>query len=175
MIVPKTTINVIYISLGSNIEPRFDFLKSSYFLINSRIGTITQFSKIYETPPWGFVSTLFLNACICVHTSLNTRETLHELQKIERELGRKKQEVGNYEARSIDLDIIYSSEGIFYLPDLIVPHPLMNKRKFVLIPLLDIAPNLKHPLRHQTTEQLKMLCEDTSVIQESEFSFMEVI
>jgi len=171
MTVLKTTINEIYISLGSNIEPRLETLKLACESVNQKVGKIIQCSKIYETPAWGFISTPFLNACICITTPLNTMETLQELQQIEKKLGRKEKQGNNYEARPIDLDIIYSSEGIFRLPNLIVPHPLMQDRKFVLVPLMDIAKGQKHPLLHKNTQELLFECIDGSEIIESEFSF----
>jgi len=80
MTVPKTTTNEIYISLGSNIKPRFEHLKSACKLIKTEVGEITQYSKIYETPAWGFVSTPFLNACICITTYLDTKEVLKNIR-----------------------------------------------------------------------------------------------
>jgi len=167
----KTTINEIYISLGSNIKPRFEYLKSACEYINSEVGEIFKYSKIYETPAWGFVSTPFLNACICITTPLNTKQTLQKLQHIEKKLGRKAKEGATYEARTIDLDIIYSSEGVFCLPHLVVPHPLLQERKFVLAPLLDIASEVKHPLLHKNTQELMSKCEDNSKIIESDYTF----
>jgi len=171
MTVPKTTTNEIYISLGSNIKPRFEHLKSACKLIKTEVGEITQYSKIYETPAWGFVSTPFLNACICITTYLDTKEVLKKLQQIEKDLGRKQKQSTTYEARPIDLDIIYSSEGVFCLPNLVVPHPLLQARKFVLVPLLDIAKNLKHPLLHNNTQELLFKCEDNSEIIKSDYVF----
>jgi len=158
----KKTINVMYISLGSNIEPRFDNLKLSTKLICNIVGEIVAFSKVYETPSWGFESFPFLNGCIKIKTQLSTFEVLQELQKIEKNIGRAPKSSLIYDARVIDLDIIYSSEGIFNYPKLTVPHPLMQNRGFVLVPLLDIAPKIKHPLLHKTTFELLKACPDRS-------------
>lgn len=160
----------IYISLGSNIETRVDYLQKACDLIALKIGGITKYSKIYETPAWGFESAPFLNACICVSTSLSTKNCLQQLQTIEKELGRLKKQSEGYEARPIDLDIIYSSEGIFCFEDLVVPHPLMQNRRFVLIPLQDIARNLKHPLLHKTTQELLNGCKDNSEVTATDYS-----
>lgn len=172
MIVTKTTTNEIYISLGSNIEPRLKYLKLACDLVQSKIGKINQYSKIYKTPAWGFTSTPFLNACILITTSLNTKETLQELQKIEITLGREVKKGTTYEARPIDLDILYSTEGIFYTEKLKVPHPLLTERKFVLVPLKDIAMNFKHPLLHCTTSKLLDICKDDSLIEVFEESLI---
>ena len=169
----KMSTKKIYISLGSNMHSRLDYLQRACNLIASQIGNITKYSKIYETPAWGFNSTAFLNACICVTTSLSTKSCLLEMQTIEKQLGRKKKQSEGYEARPIDLDIIYSSEGVFRLENLVVPHPLMQHRKFVLVPLRDIAENIKHPLLHKTTIELLESSEDHSEIVATNYNFKE--
>ena len=154
--------NELYLSLGSNIEDRKNHLDNAIQLIKIQLGNITKKASIYETPAWGFESTPFLNTCICVSTKLTTKEALINLQTIEKELGRKTKTITGYEARPIDIDIIYASEGIFNLPNLVVPHPLMQERKFVLVPLLDIAANIIHPLLHKNTRELLKECGDDS-------------
>jgi len=156
--------NKLYLSLGSNIEPRINHLNNAFQLIENKVGKIAQKASIYESPAWGFESTPFLNTCICIHTKYTTKEALLHLQNIEKALGRKTKTTSNYEARIIDIDIIYASEGIFNLPNLIVPHPLMQDRKFVLIPLLDIAIGIVHPLLHRNTQELLLNCKDDSDI-----------
>ena len=156
--------NILYLSLGSNIENRLTYINQATTLIANKLGNLTEKAAIYETPAWGFESTPFLNTCICVSTKYTTKEVLTHLQAIEKELGRKAKTTTNYEARPIDIDIIYSSEGIFNFPDLIVPHPLMQERKFVLVPLLDIAANIVHPLLHMNTHELFAVCKDDSEV-----------
>ncbi len=160
----KKPIIELVISLGSNIEPRFKHVQEAVLLIKKNIGPIIKSSLIYETPAWGFISTPFLNACITIETILNTKNALIALQKIEKELGRKPKIGLAYEARPIDLDILFSSEGIFNYEHLTVPHSLLHERKFVLVPLVDIAPNYVHPLLHKTTQQLLETCNDSSEI-----------
>ena len=159
----------LQLSIGSNIENRIIFLKQACQLIEKHLGKITAYSKVYETPAWGFVSTPFYNACISVQTQKNTKEALAILQEIEKEIGRTPKKGKAYEARPIDLDIIYSSEGIFNYPHLTVPHPLLQERKFVLVPLLDIYHH-KHPLLHQNTQELLNSCDDASEIKATELS-----
>ena len=162
-----TTLYTYHLSLGSNIEPRYEFLKQSITLLQKYLGEITAYSKIYETPAWGFESTPFLNACIKIESKLPTKEALASIQKIEIEIGRIPKEGTNYEARPIDIDILYSSEGIFNYPDLVVPHTLLQKRKFVLIPLNDIASELVHPLLHESTAELLEACKDNAEVKAS--------
>lgn len=159
-----------HISLGSNIAPRETYLNKACELIILEIGNISKVSTVYQTPAWGFSSSAFLNACIVVQSKFRTKTCLELLQNIEVRLGRKAKTSTAYEARTIDLDILYSSEGVFCYEELTVPHPLLTKRKFVLQPLLDIAPIKKHPLLHQTTQQLLDFCEDNTVPVETGFS-----
>ena len=156
--------NELYLSLGSNIGERLNFIEDAITLINSKVGTVIKKACIYETPPWGFESSPFLNTCICIKSKFSTKEILTRLQAIEKELGRKEKTKKGYESRPIDIDIIYASEGIFNTSNLVVPHPLMQERKFVLIPLLDIAKSYLHPLLHVDTETLLIQCKDDATI-----------
>lgn len=156
--------NELHLSIGSNIDNRLDYLNKSIDLISKKVGNICLKSNIYETPAWGFESTPFLNSCISITSHFSTKQILIKLQEIEKELGRQTKTSTTYEARPIDIDIIYTSEGLFNTPNLVVPHPLMHKRKFVLTPLLDICKDYKHPLLHKTTEILLTECSDDSVI-----------
>lgn len=152
--------NILFLSLGSNIEPRKSHLQYAIRLLKEQLGSVVSCSSIYETPAWGFDSTSFLNLCIKIETTQNTKATLKATQQIEKQLGRIPKKGDHYEARNIDIDIIYASEGIFNYPQLTVPHPLMHKRNFVLAPLAEIAPTQEHPLLHKTTLKLLEECKD---------------
>ncbi len=169
MITLKAPLKEIYISLGSNIESRIEHLQQASKLISLEIGEISKYSSVFETPAWGFMSTPFYNACIKIETNLTTKECLLKLQQIEKKIGRKKKQGDQYEARPIDLDIIYSTEGIFKLANLTVPHPVMKDRKFVLVPLQEISNYLKHPLFHKTTDELLKICSDNSIVKKTDF------
>ncbi len=171
MCVLEKPMNEIIISLGSNIQPRFQHLKNAVKRIDREVGEVSQYSKIYKTPAWGFISTPFLNACVLLKTSLSTLGVLKKLQIIEKDMGRLPKKGATYEARPIDLDIIYSSEGVFNTQILVVPHRLLHKRKFVLVPLNDLIPNSKHPLLHLTNKQLLENCTDSSEIEMVELLF----
>ncbi|MFD2564147.1 2-amino-4-hydroxy-6-hydroxymethyldihydropteridine diphosphokinase [Aquimarina rubra] len=158
------TSNRIHISLGSNIGNRLDYLQQALQLIYKTIGDVVDISGVYQTPAWGFSSDDFYNACILVKTFDATSEVLDKLLEIENSLGRNRTDAEGYEARTIDLDIIFSSEGIVETENLIVPHPSMQDRKFVLKPLEEIAEEEEHPIVKQTVHQLLENTTDVSEV-----------
>lgn len=129
-----------YLSLGTNLGDKEHNLNEAIRLIGERVGEVTKASSFIETEPWGFSSeNAFLNACIKVETMLTPREVLVTTQEIERELGRtRKSDGGIYHDRLIDIDILLYGEMNVDEPDLQIPHPLMNERDFVMIPLNEI-------------------------------------
>ncbi|WP_062056423.1 2-amino-4-hydroxy-6-hydroxymethyldihydropteridine diphosphokinase [Aquimarina longa] len=158
------TPHLIHISLGSNVGNRLSFLQNSINEIYKTIGDIVSLSRVYQTPAWGFTSNDFYNACIEVSTFLSTTQVLHILMDIENSLGRNRTGGKGYEARTIDLDIIFSSEGCIVTKELIVPHPAMQHRKFVLEPLAEITPDIIHPELKQTVQQLVENTSDDSIV-----------
>lgn len=132
--------HTVYLSLGSNLGDKEQNLASAISEIARRIGDITAQSAFLETEPWGFDSdNTFLNAAVCVETQLSPYELLHTTQQIERDLGRKqKSERGVYHDRIIDIDILLYDDLHIQTPELTIPHPLMQQRDFVLIPLKEI-------------------------------------
>ncbi len=135
----------VFISLGSNLGNRELFLQQSINQIFERLGSIKQVSKVYETPAWGFKGNAFLNACIEIETIFSAEKCLKELLEIELDLGRTRLPSGEYSNRSIDLDILFYGDECRQSETLIIPHPKLTERDFVLAPLKDIAPKLKHP------------------------------
>ena len=158
------TSHTLYISLGSNINNKLGYLQNAVHKIYNEIGDIEAISSVYQTPAWGFSSEDFYNACVLVRTFLSTEQALQQLLHIEKKLGRERTNNSGYEARTIDLDIILSSEGIFNTETLTVPHPRMEDRKFVLAPLVDIAANVVHPIRKQTIDELLRVTSDTATV-----------
>lgn len=159
------TQNLIHISLGGNIGDRLKLLQKAMNEIYNKIGDVVSFSGVYQTPSWGFDSNDFYNACISVKTWMSGAEVLNELLQIENSLGRSRVDKSGYEARIIDLDIIFSSEGVIQTEDLKVPHPYLQDRKFVLQPLSDIAAEVVHPVLNKKVAQLLLETKDDSQIQ----------
>ena len=155
---------MVYIALGSNIGNRLALLQEAVFCIGSRIGSILSVSKVYETPAWGFESEAFLNACIKIETEQTALDVLDTLLTIENELGRDRNLSEGYQARPIDLDILLFNNEIISHERLLVPHPRMELRQFVLTPLADIAAKTIHPLLKKNIEELQQKCEDDSVL-----------
>ena len=130
----------VFLGLGSNLGDRKENLACAIRLIGERVGKVLRVSSFIETAPWGFESeNTFLNGAILCETQLNPRQVLRATQKIEREMGRKKKSTnGVYADRCIDIDILLYDDLRVDEPDLQIPHPLMNEREFVMIPLGEI-------------------------------------
>ena len=130
----------IYLGLGSNLGNRKENLAYAIRFIGERVGKVLRVSSFIETEPWGFESeNTFVNAVILCETDLTPRQLLGATQKIEREMGRQKKSTdGGYSDRCIDIDILLYYDLRVDEPDLQIPHPLMLKRDFVMIPLREI-------------------------------------
>ena len=138
----------VFLSLGTNLGDKERNLNDAIAHIQRRIGTVVAKSAFVQTEPWGFESdNSFLNAAIKVETIQSPEQVLHQTQKIERMLGRVSKSVdGKYHDRIIDIDIllyyvdsVIKGDGLHIsTPELTIPHPLMNERDFVLIPLKKI-------------------------------------
>ena len=155
------------LSLGTNLGERISNLRKAIDLINSTIGHVEKRSSVYETEPWGFDSEQwFLNTAITVRTDLHPLQLLKQTQQIERILGRvKKSGPGQeYQARVIDIDIIFYDDSIIKTSELSIPHPLMQDRKFVLYPLMEIVPEMVHPLLNMSVRELFLNTQDTTVV-----------
>ena len=146
----------VYLGLGTNLGDKAANLQAAVKLINEKIVKVTSLSSFYETEPWGFDSKhSFLNAAAEVETVLSPAEVLHLTQYIERELGRtKKSSGGVYSDRLIDIDILLYDQLIIHTPELTLPHPLMTKRDFVMMPLIEIAGEVVHPVFQQPLKDL---------------------
>ena len=154
----------VYIALGSNKGDKFQYLQLAVNEIHPRIGSISIISKVFSSPAFGFKGDDFLNACLLVKTNLKPRKLLSGLLNIEKDLGRIPTDSEKYESRCIDLDIIFYDEEIIDYKNLQIPHPEMQKRKFVLQPLKDIGKEVVHPELNKTVTDLLHECHDDSVL-----------
>ena len=153
-----------YIALGSNQGEKIVCLQKALDLIYETLGDVTRVSKLYRTPAWGFQGDDFMNAVIEVKTRYTAEETLQKLLSIELDLGRIRTEKTGYQSRTIDLDILFYGDQTITTEDLVIPHPRLTERNFVLYPLSDLAPNLKHPLLNLPISNLMNSCIDESPI-----------
>ncbi len=151
--------HLVYLSLGTNLGNKEENLRTAMTLIEEQVGTITSQSALYASAPWGFDSeNTFLNNAISVETSLTPEELLSTTQRIEHTLGRTHKSVdGQYSDRLIDIDILLYNDVVMHTPSLILPHPLMHRRLFVLEPLSEIAPTMIHPLLQK---EIATLCNE---------------
>ncbi len=154
----------VMISLGSNQGNRLALIESCIALIHNEVAVVVKVSKIYETPSWGFESDPFYNCVLLLHTSKAPQKLLNQLLKVEKKLGRVRNQVAAYQPRPIDIDIIAFNEDIVATETLQIPHPHLQDRKFVLQPLLDLGSNWVHPIVKKTIAQLLAETKDTSSI-----------
>lgn len=155
----------VYILQGSNEGNRHEHLDLSTIEIKKRIGSISAKSSTYESEPWGFEARQwFLNRVIVIETELYPLKILQELLNIELEFGRKRADDGKYHSRTLDLDILFIDNEIISTPELEVPHPQIQKRRFTLLPLSEIAPCLVHPILHKTISELLSECTDQAKV-----------
>ena len=154
-----------HISLGSNKGDKFKNLQNAVNAIYNHIGAIKLISKVYKSPAWGFNSDDFYNCCLTVNSHLPAQEVLTQLLDIETALGRERTNAKGYQARVIDLDIIFIENQIINTSNLQVPHPEMENRHFVLLPLNDIATKFKHPKLNTTVANLLDICKDDAILE----------
>lgn len=156
--------NRIFLSLGSNLGDRRKNLESAVILLEKQAGHIEARSVMYETESWGFSSDIsFYNQAVELYSSKDPSQLMKILHEIERECGRRHISV-RYAPRTVDLDILFFNNCIIRTPDLVLPHPTLHLRRFVLIPLAEIAPHVIHPVLHRSIEQLLASCADQSAV-----------
>ncbi|MEM9075593.1 MAG: 2-amino-4-hydroxy-6-hydroxymethyldihydropteridine diphosphokinase [Bacteroidota bacterium] len=162
-----------YVSLGSNLGNRFHTLQKAIFEIGKRAGSILKISSIYETPAIGFEGEDFLNACILIETKLSPQKLLETLLSIERFFGRERKKGEGYESRTVDLDLLLFENDIIQTDTLVVPHPKMHERTFVLKPLADIAPQYYHPVENKDIRNLLQQVKGRETLQKSALKFFK--
>ncbi|MEH6682426.1 MAG: 2-amino-4-hydroxy-6-hydroxymethyldihydropteridine diphosphokinase [Sediminicola sp.] len=159
--------NTVYLSLGSNLGNKLLNLQRAVFLLQKRAGPILGISKVYQTPALGFEGADFYNACISLETDLTPQQLLETNLGIETQMGRERKVGKGYASRNLDIDILYYGSLILDSPDLTIPHPNLEKRRFVLRPLADIAPQLYHPILQKDTRNLLQQCKDQSCLEKT--------
>jgi len=149
--------HIVYLSIGTNIEKRPANLKQAISLLPPQM-TVKAKSKVYETPPWGYTEQdNFLNQVVKVTTYLEPENLLKHIKRMEVAMGRKS--TFRYGPRLIDIDILFYDEEILETPALIIPHPNLHERGFVLLPMMDIAPDLIHPVMKKKIRELIGSCD----------------
>ena len=161
--------NKVALLIGGNEGDRRALIDQATVLIQQRIGAAVAISSVYETEPWGEFEVKsgersvenFLNQALLVETSLTAHEVLREALAIEKEFGRQRPHLSpsishlsprKYHSRPMDIDIIFYGDAVIDTPDLMVPHPRMHLRRFVLEPLAEIMPDYIHPLLGKTVK-----------------------
>jgi len=151
--------NEVYLLTGGNIGDRLKYLSDAKAEISKRCGTILQESSVYETAAWGNEEQeAFLNQVLKVQTEQTPGQVLHSVLQIEEDLGRKRSL--KYGPRTIDIDILFFNEEVVQQPGLTIPHPQIQNRRFVLVPLGEIAPEKIHPVLNKAISQLLSECPD---------------
>jgi len=154
---------IVYLSLGSNVGNRQAYLAHAVDEIIIKIGVVKKVSHQYETSAWGFISDNFLNQVIEVETNIEPHPLIAICLNIETDIGRVRYNSENYTPRIIDIDMLFYDDLIIEDEMLIVPHPHIPDRKFILIPLNEIAPEYNHPLFNKSVSKMLKECEDPGI------------
>jgi 2-amino-4-hydroxy-6-hydroxymethyldihydropteridine diphosphokinase len=144
---------------------RFEHLQNAVNLLFERVGTIVKISSVYESPAMGFDGDAFLNCAVWLQTEMKPSKILKTILEIEKTMGRKRTASNTYTSRPIDIDIVFVDEEIIETEKLRVPHPQMEKRKFVLQPLSELNAQLIHPVSKKTILELLAETSDSTDLQ----------
>ncbi|MEY4273746.1 MAG: 2-amino-4-hydroxy-6-hydroxymethyldihydropteridine diphosphokinase [Bacteroidota bacterium] len=153
----------VFLSLGGNLGNTQEIFERTYPMIENKVGPILQKSSLYQTAAWGLTDQAdFLNQVVLLESSLTPNEILAEIQVIEKALGRERQVT--WGPRTLDLDILFIDQELIQESDLQIPHPHIQDRKFILIPLHEIAADLNHPIYNKSIRELLNESKDTSAV-----------
>ena len=152
----------VYLSIGSNKGNRSVLINKAIDEIEKKIGKIISRTSIYQSRSWGFDSNDFYNLSLLIDTDIEPKSLLINLKKIEKSMGREDID-GSYSDRFIDIDILFYDNIIIDSEDLKIPHPKIEIRKFVLVPMLEIADDYVHPILNKTIRQLDNECDDQGI------------
>lgn len=158
--------NTVYLLLGSNMGDSEQTLAVAINMIKKNIGKVTKSSSIYRTAAWGKEDQPdFLNQIVVASSLLTAPAILKQIFSIEKEMGRVR--TTKYAARVIDIDILFFNDEIIHTQNLIIPHSQIQNRRFVLIPLAEVAPFYQHPLLKKTAKELLLICPDKLNVQKN--------
>jgi 2-amino-4-hydroxy-6-hydroxymethyldihydropteridine diphosphokinase len=153
--------HIVYLLLGGNVGDRLAYLSEAKKNIGDLIGKCIKKSSLYQTQAWGFNhETHFLNQLLVVETELSPTELMQTILYIEMSLGRIRDEAEQWKERTIDIDILFFDDLVLKTDFIQIPHPRIRERRFVLIPLAEITPDLKHPVYNLTITELIDECND---------------
>ena len=151
--------NKVFLLIGGNMGDRLQNLHQAIALLSATCGPVIQQSAVYETAAWGKTDqAAFLNQALLLTTLLTPQELITNILSVEEQMGRRRMEKNG--PRVIDIDIIFYNEVVMHEPHLIIPHPQLQNRRFVLVPLVEIAPEFVHPVFHKTIDELLKECKD---------------
>jgi 2-amino-4-hydroxy-6-hydroxymethyldihydropteridine diphosphokinase len=151
--------NKVFLLIGGNMGDRLQNLHQAIALLSAACGPIIQQSAVYETAAWGKTDqAAFLNQALLLNTSLSARELITTVLSVEEKM--KRHRIEKFGPRVIDIDIMFYNEEVIDEPNLIIPHPQLQNRRFALVPLNELAPKLVHPVLNKTLEQLLLECKD---------------
>jgi 2-amino-4-hydroxy-6-hydroxymethyldihydropteridine diphosphokinase len=154
----------VFLSLGGNLGNTQEIFEWTYPMIENKVGPILQKSSLYQTAAWGLTDQAdFLNQVVLLESSLTPNEILAEIQAIEKALGRERQVT--WGPRTLDLDILFIDQELIQESDLQIPHPHIQDRKFILIPLREIAADWIHPVFKKSAKELLIETKDTSAVE----------
>ena len=154
----------VFLGLGSNLGDREAQLSEAVHRLEKEVGFVIGKSSVYKSAPWGNVNQpFFYNQVLRLLTDLGPMTLLASIRKIEDEMGRSRNE--KWGPRTIDIDILYFSNTILDVDDLQIPHPEITERRFVLVPMAELAPDFLHPIFKLTQTELLHYCEDESEVE----------
>ena len=156
-----------YLLTGGNLGNRKENLSKAIELINQQCGIVTNASSLYETAAWGITDQpSFLNQALEISTQLNARQLMRKVLRVEKIMGRvRKEKLG---PRSIDIDILFYENEVHDIRFLKIPHPELQNRRFVLVPLAEISPELQHPVLKRSVAELLEECPDNLEVKKIE-------
>lgn len=153
----------VILSLGTNLGNKLQNIAKCISLLHKEVGTIVRVSSVYESASWGFESDFFYNCAVLMHTPLSAQKVLKRVLKVEKKMGRIREQTSGYQSRIIDVDIIAYDEECIQTVNLEIPHKFLKERLFVLLPLQELMSNWTHPIDKRNINDLVKECKDSGI------------